>query len=82
VLAVSREIAYAVGEAGTIIYTVDGGNTWETDPCDTDNTLRDVSLSRDRSAIWITGEWGMVLTTQLESGHQVSASVSRTEFRQ
>jgi len=52
-----RQNGYVVGSSGLILRTTDGGQTWETVPGFTDNSLSDIVLLNDSSGL-VAGTFG------------------------
>ena len=72
ILALSEKEIYAVGEEGIIIRSTDGGETWEQEHTDIDNNLYVITRSKDGKALWVVGQWGVVLRRQLETQERMS----------
>jgi photosystem II stability/assembly factor-like uncharacterized protein len=72
ILAHSEQEIYAVGEEGTIVRSTDGGETWEQEHTDIDNNLYVISRSKDGKALWVVGQWGVVLRRNLEAQERMS----------
>ena len=72
IIALSEQEIYAVGEEGTIIRSTDGGETWEQEHTDIDNNLYVITRSKDGKALWVVGQWGVVLRRKLETQEQMS----------
>ncbi|UCF79534.1 MAG: M28 family peptidase [Candidatus Eiseniibacteriota bacterium] len=53
---------YVVGVGGTILHTVDGGDTWESQASGTDQTLLKLSLV-DADSAWACGSVGLCIRT-------------------
>ena len=53
---------WAVGEAGTILYSSDGGNNWLPQMSGTDQHLYSISVV-DQSKSWVVGRGGKILKT-------------------
>jgi photosystem II stability/assembly factor-like uncharacterized protein len=72
IIALSEKEIYAVGEEGTIIRSTDGGETWEQEHTDIDNNLYVIKRSKDGKALWVVGQWGVVLRRKLETQERMS----------
>ena len=72
VVAISEKEVYAVGNEGTIVRSTDGGETWEQEHTDIDNNLYVVTRSKDGKALWVVGQWGVVLRRTLETHEKLS----------
>ena len=72
IVALSDQEVYAVGEEGTIVRSTDGGETWEQEHTDIDNNLYVIARSKDGKALWVVGQWGVVLRRKLETPVRVS----------
>ena len=72
IIALSEKDIYAVGEEGIIIRSTDGGETWEQEHTDIDNNLYVITRSKDGKALWVVGQWGVVLRRKLETPVRVS----------
>ena len=72
IVALSEQEVYAVGEEGTIVRSTDGGETWEQEHTDIDNNLYVITRSKDGKALWVVGQWGVVLRRKLETPVQMS----------
>jgi len=72
ILALSEKEIYAVGEEGIIIRSTDGGETWEQEHTDIDNHLYVITRAKDGKALWVVGQWGVVLRRTLETQEQMS----------
>ena len=59
---IEQHQGWAVGTAGTILHTVDGGNTWEVQTSGTVNDLFDVCFT-DLYKGWAVGQGGTILFT-------------------
>jgi len=59
---VDANFGYAVGDAGTVIATVNGGSSWTTENTGTTNNLSDVSFITSTLG-WICGSNGTILKT-------------------
>ena len=59
---ISSTVGWAVGDAGTILYTSDGGTTWATQSSGTTNDLMAVTFI-DANNGWIVGWYGTILKT-------------------
>ncbi|MDX1547235.1 MAG: YCF48-related protein [Rhodothermales bacterium] len=70
---------WAVGDAGTILHTADGGQTWTVQDSNTARTLADVHFT-DGQAGWIVGDRGTILHTG-DGGATWRAQASGTSFR-
>ena len=57
---------------GTIGHSTDGGETWEQEHTDIDNNLYVITRSKDGKALWVVGQWGVVLRRNLETKEQMS----------
>ncbi|MCW2920135.1 MAG: hypothetical protein JWL76_9 [Thermoleophilia bacterium] len=60
--AYSRNVAWAVGDNGTILKTTDGGATWPAQASGVADHLRTVQVI-DASTVWVVGNGGRVLKT-------------------
>jgi photosystem II stability/assembly factor-like uncharacterized protein len=60
---VTSKIGWAVGEAGTILHTDDGGITWKLQADGTSGYLRSVAFVTAQKG-WIVGERGVILRTE------------------
>ena len=65
IIALSEKEIYAVGEEGIIIRSTDGGETWEQEHTDIDNNLYVITRSKDGKALWVVGQWGVVLRRKI-----------------
>ena len=72
IVALSEKEVYAVGNGGTIVHSTDGGETWEQEHTDIDNNLYVITRSKDSKALWVVGQWGVVLRRALETKEQMS----------
>ena len=72
IVALSEQEVYAVGDEGTIVRSTDGGETWEQEHTDIDNNLYVITRSKDGKALWVVGQWGVVLRRKLEAQEKVS----------
>ena len=61
ILALSEQELYAVGAAGTIIHSTDGGQTWEQEHTGVDNDLYTITRVKDGDILWVVGQGGVVL---------------------
>lgn len=59
---ISENIGWAVGSAGTILKTIDGGVTWESVTSGTKSELTDINFI-DQNTGWIVGADGVILKT-------------------
>jgi photosystem II stability/assembly factor-like uncharacterized protein len=59
---VNRTTGWAVGDAGTLLYTSNGGKTWSQQASHTDDDLFDVQFVDEKTG-WVVGEHGTVLKT-------------------
>jgi photosystem II stability/assembly factor-like uncharacterized protein len=64
---VDHETGWAVGEAGTILHTDDGGNTWQVQASGTRSYLNAVHFT-NRQTGWAAGTNGVLLHTA-DAGH-------------
>jgi photosystem II stability/assembly factor-like uncharacterized protein len=62
VQALSKDRAFVVGYAGTILETTDGGFTWVKHPSGVETALYDVHFADDQRG-WISGQEGVILGT-------------------
>mgnify|MGYP001595643104 FL=1 len=60
---VSPDKGWVVGDQGTILYTEDGGNTWELQESMTEMPLSDVFFINDKIG-WVVGDIGTILYTE------------------
>lgn len=51
----------AVGAAGTIIHSTDGGETWEQEHTGVNNDLYTITRVKDGETLWVVGQGGVVL---------------------
>ena len=72
ILALSENELYVVGEKGLILHSTDGGETWEQEHTDIDNALYVITRAKDGSALWVVGQWGIVLRRKLEKQARVT----------
>jgi photosystem II stability/assembly factor-like uncharacterized protein len=72
IVAISEKEIYAVGEEGTIVRSTDGGETWEQEHTDIDNNLYVITRSKDGKALWVVGQWGVVLRRKIETPVRMS----------
>ena len=61
ILALSEQQLYAVGAAGTIIHSTDGGETWKREHTGVDNDLYTITCVKDGETLWVVGQGGVVL---------------------
>ena len=73
---VNRTNGWAVGDAGTLLSTSDGGKTWVQQASHTDNDLFDVRFVDEKTG-WVVGEHGIVLKTT-NAGHTWKPQHSHT----
>ena len=73
---VNRTTGWEVGDAGTLLFTSDGGHTWAQQASHTDDDLFDVRFVDDKTG-WVVGEHGTVLHTT-NAGHTWKAQRSHT----
>jgi photosystem II stability/assembly factor-like uncharacterized protein len=66
-LALSEQEIYAVGEAGAILHSTDSGKTWTQEHTDIDNDLYAIVRAKDDNALWVVGQWGVVLRRKLDA---------------
>jgi photosystem II stability/assembly factor-like uncharacterized protein len=72
IITLSEQEIYAVGEEGIIIHSTDAGETWEQEHTDIDNNLYVITRSKDGKALWVVGQWGVVLRRKLETQERMS----------
>jgi photosystem II stability/assembly factor-like uncharacterized protein len=72
IVSLSEQEIYAVGNEGTIVRSTDGGETWEQEHTDIDNNLYVITRSKDGKALWVVGQWGVVLRRKLETQERMS----------
>ena len=72
IIALSEKVIYACGDAGTIIRSTDGGETWEQEHTDIDNDLYVITRAKNGESLWVVGQWGVILRRKLETPLQAS----------
>jgi len=72
ILALSETEIYVVGDKGLILHSIDGGDTWEQEHTDIDNDLYVITRAKDGKALWVAGQWGVVLRRKLETQERMS----------
>lgn len=72
----SSNIAIAVGDSGTILKSIDGGNVWTAINYSKKNKLRSVTFT-DSNTGYIAGDSGLILRT-IDSGNTWSIMISGT----
>jgi photosystem II stability/assembly factor-like uncharacterized protein len=73
---VNRTTGWAVGDAGTLLFTSDGGKTWVQQASHTNYDLFDVRFVDEKTG-WVVGERGTVLKTT-NAGHTWKPQHSHT----
>ncbi len=58
----SDRLGWAVGAEGTVLFTDDGGETWNAQTSNTSETLYDLCII-DKNRVWASGNHGTLLTT-------------------
>ncbi len=59
---VTPKKGWVAGEVGTILYTEDGGDTWEVQESGTEQPLSSITFINEKSG-WAVGEYGIIIHT-------------------
>ena len=73
------EVAWAVGTAGTLIYTHDAGETWSAAPLELDTTLRAVAISASH-VIFAAGDEGTLVVSRDAGARFVDVAAPDVDF--
>lgn len=61
ILTLSEQELYAVGASGTIIHSIDGGETWKQEHTGVNNDLYVITRVKDGYTLWVVGQGSVVL---------------------